>query len=79
MAYPEKGLEFTPVRQGGAFEDIRPRYEGTPKDGLLYARIVFTARKAGAGTLRIGADGPFKVFVNRREVACNPKATNPAS
>jgi hypothetical protein len=77
--YPDKRLKFTPVQRTGDFEDIRPRYEGTPKEGLLYARITFTAKQAGAGTLRIGADGPFKVFVNRREAVCNPKATNPIS
>jgi len=42
-------------------------------------RGFLTARKTGSGTLRIGADGPFKVFVNRREVFCNPKAASPVS
>ncbi len=25
----------------------------------------------------MGADGPFKVFLNGQEIACDPKATNP--
>ena len=81
VEYPARSVKMTPIvhdRENG-FEDIRPRYEGKPKDGLVYARGFSTARHAGAGKLRIGADGPFKVFVNRKQVACNPKATNPIS
>jgi hypothetical protein len=79
VKYPGKGLKFVTIphdTQRG-FEDIRPFYEGTPKEGLLYARGCVATTKLGAGKLLVGADGPFKVFVNRREVACNPKATNP--
>jgi hypothetical protein len=81
VKYPAGNLKLKPLPHDAqyGFEDIRSRYEGKPKDGLLYARGQFVAKKAGAGTLSIGADGPFKVFVNRKEVACNPKATNPIS
>ena len=78
-AYPARTLAFKPLERDGTygFEDIRPRYEGKPKDGLMYGRGFVIRKKAGPGTLEIGADGPFKVFVNRQEVACKPKATNP--
>ena len=80
VKYPGKGITFSKLAFDGAFGfgDIRTRYAGKTKpDGLVYARSGYKAKKAGPGVLRIGADGPFKVFVNRREVACNPKATNP--
>jgi hypothetical protein len=43
----------------------------------VYARGAYKAKTDGKGVLCIGADGPFKVFVNGEQVACNPKATNP--
>lgn len=81
VSYPAAGrrLRFTPVphdAQGG-FEDIRPAYNGTPQAGLLHARGRFVAARAGTGILLVGADGPYKVFINRRAVACKPQATNP--
>jgi len=82
VTYPGKGRTFSKTEFNGTFgfSDIRSRYEGEPRhDGLIYGRTVFTAKKAATGQLRIGADGPFKVFVNRKEVACNAKATNPIS
>jgi hypothetical protein len=81
IAYPDPRTKFSPLPRDAQFlfEDIRPCYRGKPKDGLVYARGCFTAKKAGVGVLRVGADGPFKAFVNRREVVCNPGATNPIS
>ena len=80
--YPAKSIAFLPLKNdsGASYEDIRPRYEGKTKhDGLIYARKSITVKKAGEGNITIGADGPFKVFVNRKEVGGNPKATNPIS
>ncbi len=80
--YPAKNLAFSAVEHNAdyGFHDIRPRYAGKTKlDGLIYARGIFTAKKEGAGQLRIGADGPFKVFVNGQEAGGNPNATNPTS
>lgn len=78
--YPSKSIKYAPLpfdAQGG-FSDIRSLYaDSGKKDGLVYARHAYASPKAGEGRLRIGADGPFKVFVNRREVACSPRATNP--
>ena len=48
--------------QAEGWADIRPRVRRGGK-----------ASRAG----KIGADGPFKVFVNGKEAGCNPKATNP--
>ena len=82
VTYPGKGQTFskTEFNHTFGFSDIRSRYEGEPRrDGLIYGRTVFIAKKAATGQLRIGADGPYKLFVNRKEVACNAKATNPIS
>ena len=59
------------------FEDIRPCYEGSPRDGRVYARGYVVATRTGGGSLIVGADGPFKVFINGSEVSCQPEATNP--
>lgn len=79
VAYPARTLAFKPLERHSTYgcEDIRPRYEGKPKDGLIYGRGFVAAAKAGTGRLEIGADGPFKVFVNGREAGFNPKAVNP--
>jgi hypothetical protein len=80
VKYPEKSLTFSKVEYAAAnsYSDIRSRYKGNAKkDGLVYARGFFISKKAVSGSLRIGADGPFKVFVQRKEVGCNPGATNP--
>ncbi len=78
VAYPPKRLEFTPIvyETSSDYHDIRPRHNNT-KDGLVYARGTLKMAKAQAGRLRVAADGPVKVFVNRTKVACDPKATNP--
>jgi hypothetical protein len=78
VKYPNKNIAFSALAYKDGFNDVRPRYAGkTNRDGLIYARGFFTAKKGGAAKLRIGADGPFKVFVAGKEVGCNLKATNP--
>ncbi len=78
VKYPSKNIEFSALAYNDGFNDVRSRYAGkTKQDGLIYTRGFFIAKKAGAAKLRIGADGPFKVFVAGKEVACNPKATSP--
>lgn len=81
VALPKNGTAFAPLPFDSAeqYHDIRSRYGDTTKDGLIYARGAQTMKKAGRKTLRIGADGPFKVFVNGREVGCHPEATNPVT
>ena len=78
VKYPSKNIELSALAYNDGFNDVRSRYAGkTNQDGLIYARGFFIAKKAGAAKLRIGADGPFKVFVAGKEVGCNPKASNP--
>jgi hypothetical protein len=85
VPYPRRAVSFKSIscnnEHGFAnrFYDIRPRYDGKARDGLLYARGFFSAKRAGEGKLTVAADGPFKVFVNAKEVFCNPSATNPIS
>ena len=78
VKYPNRNIAFSALPFNDGFNDIRPRYADQAKlDGLIYARGFFIAKKAGAAKLSIGADGPFKIFVNGRELGCNPQATNP--
>ena len=83
VKYPGSKIAFSPLQYTSltsslAINDVRSRYAGkTNQDGLIYARGFFTSKKGGAAKLRVSSDGPFKVFVNGKEVACNPKATNP--
>ncbi|HCE43289.1 MAG TPA: hypothetical protein DET40_07055 [Lentisphaeria bacterium] len=78
VKYPGRNIALSALQYTDCFIDVRPRFTGKVKqDGLIYARGFFTAKNAGAANLRIGADGPFKVFVHGKEVGCNPKATNP--
>jgi predicted dehydrogenase len=80
VAYPRvfpsaRPLPFEAVAK---FHDIRGIYANRKQlRGVVYARAFHTAAKAGKGRLCVAADGPFKVFVNRKELGCNPKATNP--
>jgi hypothetical protein len=78
VVYPGKKMAFAPVRYDAKsdFHDIRPRHQGK-LDGVVYARGFITFGKAVKGSLRFGADGPVKAFVNGREAGCDPKATNP--
>lgn len=76
--FPPKGLKFqrTPYLTQYKMLDIRKFHEG--KDGLLYVTARLKMAKGGKRPLLIGVDGPLKVWVNRKEVGCYPKATNPA-
>jgi len=57
---------------------IYDRYsDDVNKNGLVYGRCYHTVKKAGKGVMHVAADGPFKVFLNGREIFCNNRATNP--
>jgi predicted dehydrogenase len=80
IGYPGKGLKYYEVEYlvMHGYNHIRPRYKDkTDLDGVIFARCFYSARNAGPGKLRIGADGPFKVFVQGKEVGSNPLANNP--
>jgi hypothetical protein len=80
VPYPGKGITWAslPYSIPNRLNDIRGLFhDRKDKDGLVYARCRHTVKSAGTGQLRVAADGPFKVFLRGKEVACNPKATNP--
>lgn len=82
VRYPAaRGVRFEPLPRDATlgFEDIRSRYGNQPRDGLLFARGTFSARKDGLCRLVVGADGPFKVFLNGRPLGGDPDADNPIS
>lgn len=75
---PPKGIKWTPLRydDNGHYLDIRPIHNDS-KDGMVYIHGKLKVAKAGAGHLLHSPDGPVKVWVNSKEVACEPTATNP--
>jgi hypothetical protein len=75
---PPDCLTFVPVaiQEGSGLVDIRRMHQGA--DGLVYVRGEVELKAGGRGRFLFGADGPVKVWVNGREAACEPKATNPA-
>lgn len=79
VRYPTASLKFKPLPYSSHdFVDIRGLYSGRKNnDGLLYARTKIASRKARPAKLIVAADGPFKVFLNRKEIGSLPSATNP--
>ncbi len=74
---PGREIKFAPVQaRPDKFIDIRDRYNGV--DGLVYLKTSFSLNKGGNGLLLCGPDGPFKVWVNDKEVGNDPKCGNPA-
>lgn len=78
VALPGKTMVFGAVTGVGdsGFADLRGFHGG--RHGIVYVRAQVNMRQSGEGTLRYGADGPVKVWVNRRVVGGVPDATNPA-
>ncbi len=79
VRYPKASLKFKPLPfSPHDFVDIRSLYGGRKNnDGLLYARTKIASKKARPANLTVAADGPFKVFLNRKEIGSLPSATNP--
>ena len=78
MELPAQDTKYSAVelRQAGPmrYTDVIPVHER--KDGSLYIRTRLTM-PAGKGRILFGADGPIRIWVNRKPVACLPDATNP--
>lgn len=68
-----KAIPFVPATK---LLDVRERHQG--KHGLVYVRARTRMPGAAPGRFLFGADGPVKVWINRRPFACEPRATNPA-
>ena len=79
VAKPRASLKLAPVPYDapGDFADVRTCHGG--KDGLLIIRSTIELEHESKGQLRFGADGPVKVWLNGKAVACEPTATNPAT
>ena len=60
-----------------SMHDARPELEG--KNGFVYIRGKVTRKTAGRGTLLMGADGPFKAWVNGKEAGAVPTKGNPCN
>jgi hypothetical protein len=83
VGFPGATLKFSPIPPLSGSEskmfDIRQLYGDGVLDGLIYARCRVTLPKAVVGSLRVGADGPFKAFLNGVALVCVPDAVNPIS
>ncbi len=77
IAYPAGSLHFIPTQYLAQYKliDIRSFHAG--REGLVYIRMPLARRAAGRAVLFFGADGPVRVWFNRRPAACVPAATNP--
>jgi hypothetical protein len=78
-APPRRNLKWTamPCLRESHLLDARPAFNG--KDGLVYIRGALLREAAGRGELRMGADGPFRVWVNGRPAGVVPAKGNPAT
>lgn len=76
---PARGLKWRvmPYLAEYSMHDARIEVEG--KDGFVYIRGTLTRKTAGRGTLLMGADGPFKVWVNGKEAGAVPAKGNPCT
>ena len=74
---PATTTRFTPAMFCGdsGYCDIRTNIN--KKDGVIYLRGTISVEQASTGTLFFGADGPFKIWLNRKPLACEPKASGP--
>ncbi len=68
-------FKSVPYSTGNNFVDIRCMHDG--RDGLVFVKMSINSRKAGKARLLFGADGPVKVWMNKKSAACAPDATNP--
>ncbi len=66
-----------PFLADGKLLDARTAFGG--KDGMVYIRGTFVQKKAGTGALLMGADGPFKVWLNGKAVGSVRNKSNPAT
>lgn len=69
-------LKLGPTAELHSFLDLRPIHEYR-KDGWIYVKCCVVSPMAATAFLEYGADGPVKVWLNRKPVACEPAATNP--
>lgn len=79
--FPSKKIAFIKLKPGPtaelhSFLDLRPIHE-CRKNGWIYVKCVAVIPAAAAANLEYGADGPVKVWLNRKLAACEPAATNP--
>lgn len=66
---------LTPSPKLTGFTDLRSMIQGA--HGVVYARAIIPGAVAGRGILKLGYDGPIRVWLNNREIFCGP-GSNPA-
>ncbi len=76
---PARGLKWRLMPYISEYSMHDARQELAGKDGFVYIRGTVTRKAAGRGTLLMGADGPFKVWVNGKESGTVPAKGNPCN
>jgi hypothetical protein len=80
LPYPGKGLAMTEESFGGEMCTIVcPFGQFAAGGSLVYASFNLKTPAFMRLALHLGYDGPVKVWVNRREVFCDPKGAMPCS
>ncbi|MDD5677223.1 MAG: hypothetical protein PHW60_04425 [Kiritimatiellae bacterium] len=79
--WPSKKVAFRKINlitrdDNLCFVDLRSIHEGC-KDGWVYVKFTVIIPAPTKAVLQFGADGPVKIWLNRKIVACEPDATNP--
>jgi sialate O-acetylesterase len=75
-ALPEDGLTWR-APHSVATTLVMPQDVNAPQAGLFYLRTAVEVAVAGTYKISMGADSPYRIWVNGRETAVNLTATNP--
>ncbi len=63
----------------GGFMDVHALVEHNQPNHVIYMRAKFTCVEAMNLELMLGYDGPIKIWLDGREVMCDPSGKNPAA
>lgn len=77
-ALPEDGLAWT-APHSVATTLVMPQDVNAPRPGMFYLRTAVAVKEAGCFKISMGADSPYRIWINGREAAVNLKATNPCN
>lgn len=79
VVLPGSKTVFTPRKKAkfeeGEYFNVQDIHND--REGLIYLKIKKNMKKQGKAAMSVGIDAPFKIWVNGKEAACEPNATNP--
>lgn len=74
---PEQGLQWHAPHSTSENLAMPQDVNAAPRPGIFYLRTAIIVPKACKLKLAMGADSPYRVWINNRETVRNLKATNP--